>query len=152
MDLRDTCEAHTINAVLLEAYWNEGSPVDQVRWYDDFVVSTKPIGSVTPPAALQLLLTSTEACDVEVAAGPPSEKVAWRSKAGEAKGGRITSGGKFEPGTVYFCRVRKDGGTWSPWHQPLVVANSGRSAPEDRLPARGEELRVGVGLLAAGDP
>ena len=122
MDFRDTYEAHAINAVLLEAYWNEGSPVDQYRWYDDFVVSTKPIGPVTAAAAPQLLLTSTEACDVEIAADPRGEKIAWRSRPGEAKNGRMTAGGKFEPGTVYFCRVRKGGGAWSPWHQPFVVA------------------------------
>lgn len=44
LDWRGTYTEHGINAVFLEAYWNKGSPVEQSRWYDDFVVSTKPIG------------------------------------------------------------------------------------------------------------
>jgi len=38
-----------INAVFLEAYWNRGSPVDQSRYIDEFVVSTRPIGPVYCP-------------------------------------------------------------------------------------------------------
>ena len=37
----------SVNAVFLEAYWNSGSPANQYRWYDDFVVSTAPIGPLT---------------------------------------------------------------------------------------------------------
>jgi hypothetical protein len=33
-----------INAVLLENYWNKGSPAEQERYFDRFVVSTKRIG------------------------------------------------------------------------------------------------------------
>lgn len=33
-----------INAILLENYWNAGSPVAQDRYLDDFVVSQQPIG------------------------------------------------------------------------------------------------------------
>jgi hypothetical protein len=33
-----------INAVFLENYWNDGSPVAQERYFDDFVVSTRRIG------------------------------------------------------------------------------------------------------------
>ncbi|HLF93097.1 MAG TPA: hypothetical protein VJB14_06535 [Planctomycetota bacterium] len=122
MDFREAYEAHGINAVMLEAYWNEGSPVDQYRWYDDFVVSTRPIGPVTTPATAQLLLTATVPCDVEVASDPKGAKIAWASKPGEAREGRITVGGKLEPGTVYYCRVRRaGGGAWSPWHQPFIA-------------------------------
>jgi hypothetical protein len=35
---------YAINAVYLENYWNSGSPKEQSRWFDDFVVSTQPIG------------------------------------------------------------------------------------------------------------
>jgi hypothetical protein len=121
MDFRDTYEAHTINAILLEAYWNEGSPVDQYRWYDDFVVSTRPIGPVTAAAPPQLLLTTASPCDVEIAADPRGEKVVWKSKPGEAKEGRLGVAGRFEPGMTYFCRVRRSGGSWSPWHQPFIA-------------------------------
>ncbi len=44
LDFRSSYTKYGINAILIEAYWNKGSPVDQYRWYDDLVVSTKPIG------------------------------------------------------------------------------------------------------------
>ena len=121
MDFRETYEAHSINAVMLEAYWNEGSPADQRRWYDDFVVSTQPIGPVTAAAQPKLLLTTSAACDVEVASDAKGAKVAWASKAGEARDGQVVVSGKLEPGRTYSCRVRKAGGAWSPWHQPFIA-------------------------------
>jgi hypothetical protein len=33
-----------INAVFFENYWNDGSPVEQERYFDNIVVSTEPIG------------------------------------------------------------------------------------------------------------
>ncbi|MDQ3142543.1 MAG: T9SS type A sorting domain-containing protein, partial [Bacteroidota bacterium] len=42
-----------INAVFFENYWNSGSPVDQERYFDNLVISTKPI-----PCSCQV--TSTE--------------------------------------------------------------------------------------------
>ena len=35
--------------MFLETYWNDGSPVTQSRWIDNFVISTKPIGPVVCP-------------------------------------------------------------------------------------------------------
>jgi hypothetical protein len=37
-------DAFGINAVFLENYWNNGSPAEQERYFDDFVVSTQRIG------------------------------------------------------------------------------------------------------------
>jgi hypothetical protein len=117
LDFRSTYDARTINAVLLEAYWNSGSPSDQYRWYDDLVVSTKPIGPVTAASKPTLILTSASPCEVEVAADPKGEKVVWRGKGT----GKVTATGTFQAGTMYFCRVRTTGGEWSPWHQPFFV-------------------------------
>lgn len=36
--------AYGINAIYLENYWNAGSPADQERYFDDFIVSTERIG------------------------------------------------------------------------------------------------------------
>jgi hypothetical protein len=33
-----------MNAVFVENYWNDGSPVTQDRFIDNFVISTRPIG------------------------------------------------------------------------------------------------------------
>lgn len=40
----DTYDGFGINAVFLENYWNAGSPKEQERYFDSFVVSTERIG------------------------------------------------------------------------------------------------------------
>jgi len=42
----DTWTAYAINAVYLENYWNTGSSQLQERYFDNFVVSTQPIGCI----------------------------------------------------------------------------------------------------------
>lgn len=37
-------DEYAINAVFFENYWNDGSVQDQLRWFDNIVVSTAPIG------------------------------------------------------------------------------------------------------------
>ena len=34
-----------INEVMLDSYWNGGSPIAQNRYYDDFAISTARIGA-----------------------------------------------------------------------------------------------------------
>ena len=102
MDFRGTYAAHQINAVFLEAYWNEGSPADQSRWYDDFVVSTRPIGPLVAspnPTVIKAPLASPSspadedaprAWEVEIATAARGEgpderqgearEIVWRSK------------------------------------------------------------------------
>jgi hypothetical protein len=46
VDLRGSENLH-INEVMLDCYWNGGSPKAQSRYYDNFVISTKRIGPVT---------------------------------------------------------------------------------------------------------
>jgi hypothetical protein len=120
MDFRSTYQEHAINAVFLEAYWNDGAPVDLYRWYDDFVVSTKPIGPLTASARPTLILASASPCDIEVAADPKGEKIVWASAKAEA--GKVTLPVMLPAGPMYFCRVRHPGGEWSPWHAPFFVA------------------------------
>jgi hypothetical protein len=45
-------QEYGINAIMLENYWNAGSPVTQERYLDNLVVSTQPIGcgTVSTPA------------------------------------------------------------------------------------------------------
>lgn len=57
LDWRGSYKGHAINAVFLEAYWNQGSPVSQTRWLDNFVISTKPIGPVVCSANPVLIKT-----------------------------------------------------------------------------------------------
>lgn len=118
MDFRNAYARHGINAVFLESYWNSGSPVDQYRWYDDFVVSTKPIGPVTAAAEPVLILTSTSPCEVEIAADAKGGQVVWKSP---PVTGRLTVTAALPPGRLHFCRVRRVGGEWGPWHQPFFA-------------------------------
>jgi hypothetical protein len=138
MDFRGTYTGHGINAVFLEAYWNEGSPVDQSRYYDDFVVSTEPIGPLTAPA--NPVLRRTEVADlagwrVEIAADPRGDDIVWRSEVlppgastvrVDAANGRFagtaTGGSSLPADTVCFCRVTAEGGMAAGgWHQPFRV-------------------------------
>lgn len=142
----DFCGSYTgrgssVNAIFLEAYWNDGSPRDQYRWYDDFVVSTAPIGPLTAPANPTLIRTPGDcaAWEVQLAGDGAGERPVWNS--GELPGAqrRVTvtpQAGTFlgaaagrtalAAGSLVFCRVRQRdaaGGwsPWSPWHQPFGV-------------------------------
>lgn len=142
LDWRGTYQERGINAVFLEAYWNQGSPVDQARWFDNFVVSTKPIGPVYCSRNPVLFKTpyrgpgSLLSWQVELSSDESGSELVWKSNAiREGDKLRIsTETGRFSgtlngrtelaPEQVYYCRVRqqRDNGqwsAWSPWHQPF---------------------------------
>ncbi len=143
LDLRGayTGTGSTINAIFLEAYWNAGSPRDQYRYYDDFVVSTNPIGPITAPANPTLVRTGAEAAEwqVEVGSNPEEAVILWSSK--PVAGGQLrvsvngenggfvqgtNQNGELPSGKVCFCRLRTKSGAgewsaWSDWHQPFSV-------------------------------
>ncbi|MCA1964130.1 MAG: hypothetical protein LDL31_09325 [Prosthecobacter sp.] len=132
LDWRGSYEGHGINAVLLESYWNKGSPADQARWLDHFVVSTAPIGPLV--TSRQPVLSRTggpeEVWEVEVALAGNRPETVWRSN--PLRGGQVKV--DAESGTfcgpqaaakalaadlVYVTRIRQvvAGHGWSPWHQ-----------------------------------
>jgi len=142
LDWRGSYTEHGINAVFLEAYWNRGSPIDQSRWIDNFVVSTKPIGPVVCPRNPVLIKTpyrgpgNARSWEVEIAADAAGKSVVWQSdqligsdrvKAGGNTGhfvGPLSGKEQLEPSSIYYARVRQqsDAGqwsAWSPWHQPF---------------------------------
>ncbi len=147
LDWRGSYTGHTINAIFLEAYWNKGSPVAQNRWYDNFVISTKPIGPVTCPRNPVLLKTpyrgpgEMAAWEVQLAADPDGKQVVWQSKPQgkeervrvDEKAGAFVGGldGKtaLAAGGSYWCRVRQQAANgawseWSRWHQVFVTEKS----------------------------
>jgi hypothetical protein len=146
LDWRGSYAKHGINAVFLETYWNDGSPVRQCRWIDNFVISTKPIGPVVCPRSPVLIKTpyhgpgKQKAWEVEVAADGDGKSVAWRSQpitaadratvdaAAGQFGGPLAGKKQLDAGQVYFSRVRQqnDAGAWSAWsawHQPLRTSD-----------------------------
>ncbi len=145
LDWRGTYTAHGINAVFLETYWNKGSPVDQKRWIDNFVISTKPIGPVVSPT--RPLLTRTPPLgggkeriwQVEVAADGQGDDIVWKSGLisdfrqvrVDRKSGRFTGSRAGESelagGTLHFVRIREQNSEgqwrpWSGWHQPFKTS------------------------------
>lgn len=142
LDWRDTFTERGINAIFLEAYWNEGSPVDQARWIDNFVVSTRPIGSVVCSTNPELIKTSyagpasQRAWQVEMAADAQGKSVVWRSadiafpqrvRVDDQNGaflGSLYGRERLDSDATYYCRVRQQSShqqwsDWSPWHQRI---------------------------------
>lgn len=144
LDFRGTYADHGINSAMLEAYWNKGAPRDLHRWFDNLVVSTRPIGPVVCPANPTLFKTpyrgpgSQAAWQFELAENPDSPDVVFSSRGlntqeesvvtpetGEFKSG-LTGKRGLASGKIYFarCRQQSDAGTWSewsPWHQGFKV-------------------------------
>ncbi|MBM3881660.1 MAG: hypothetical protein FJ387_18365 [Verrucomicrobia bacterium] len=145
----DFCGTYTgrgaaVNAIFLEAYWNDGSPADQYRWYDDFVVSTHPIGPLTADPNPTLIRQPDPEChrwEAQIAADPQGAGLVWASGLLLGADRRVTvtaeSGGfvglaagqsALPAGPMYFGRVRQRDATgewsaWSGWHQPFWVAS-----------------------------
>jgi hypothetical protein len=136
LNWQGTWNDYAINAVFLENYWNEGSVKQQARWFDNFVISQRPIGPIlatTPPVITRTTAAAATGWEVEVAADPDGRDVVWRSKpvAADAMTATVdTADGKFTgsraektallTGQSHWTRIRRGGETeWSPWHAPF---------------------------------
>jgi len=125
-----------INAVFLENYWNEGSARRQSRWFDDLVISTKPIGPVTvqsPPTILPTETARKTPWEIEVATDPEGQDIVWKSRPADAGqsdmivdaahgvfAGTCADKSALPVGAVYWLRIRQTGeASWSPWHMPF---------------------------------
>lgn len=137
-----------INGVFLENWWNSGSPKEQERYLDNFVVSTKPVGPMVTsinPKVTKTAFADPDADDgpggweMEVAADPDGKDVVWRSRTltGEQSSATVdaqtgtfagTCQGRtaLTPGTTCFLRLRQSDregnwSDWSLWHSPFVT-------------------------------
>jgi hypothetical protein len=141
-----TWQEKGINAVFLENYWNSGSPVEQARYFDDFVVSTTPIGLARTPLNPEIVKTPFESPDagdrqqgfeVQVASACGGE-IVWDSGTISTAGNRVTvdaASGTFrgklaraaelQPNTRYAVRVRqRNASTWSEWSAWRIVIHT----------------------------
>lgn len=136
-DWRGTYDAFGINAVFLETYWNDKSPLTQKRWYDNFVISTEGIGPVTAPQRPEVIKMPLEGIadwELEVALDSDGKDLVWASKplgkdervkVDATKGTFKGDGAKkkeLPAGKTFWCRARQKGeksgwSDWSPWHQ-----------------------------------
>lgn len=144
LDFRGNYSEFGINAVFLEAYWNDGSPKTQSRWYDNFVISTQPIGPVICPANPKIIKTpfhgdgTPRNWQFEVASDYNGENIVYKSTLLPPKNsseinisngvfvGHLKGNKKLESGNVYYIRVRQsnqkgDFSDWSRWHQGFGV-------------------------------
>ena len=128
----------------MESYWNKGAIKTEGRWFDNFVISTTPIGPVTTPPNPVLYKTRYHGpgelsdWEVEVASDVNGEDVVFKSS-GLGTGELVTiseSNGIFIgslegkqallSGGTYFSRVRQKSSNgewsdWSRWHQPFII-------------------------------
>lgn len=145
MNFRGTYDEHGINAVFLESYWNDGSPVDQYRWIDHFVISTNAIGPIEVPGnPVVVPRLSENAARWQLQVVPEaSNRPVWRSgdiKASEpvrvdratgqflmdlAKASRLPGGERFRFQIREFQNGESATG-WSPPHWPVVVRDDSR--------------------------
>ena len=140
LDWQGTWNDYAINAVFLENYWNDGSVKRQSRWFDNFVISTRPVGPVF--AAEPVTINRTRPAEsipweAEVASDPEGKDIVWKSRPVDGKTVSLTvdgSHGQFSgsmadkpalPDNTLWVRVRETGRQdWSPWHAPFRVDHS----------------------------
>lgn len=150
VDWRGNYTGHGINAVFLETYWNDGSPVTQSRWIDNFVISTRPIGPVVCPRNPVLIKTpyhgpgKMATWSVEIANADDEPTVVWKSHALTAAErvhvdtdngafiGPLANKSQLDAGQGYYFRVRQSSDTgqmsdWSPWHQSVTTSHESAS-------------------------
>jgi hypothetical protein len=136
LDWHGTWSDYTINAVFLENYWNQGSVKRQARWFDNFVISTKPIGPITglkPPTLHRTESAGAAVWEAQMATDPGGRDIVWASKPVEVGSVSLTVDGShgaftgscagkpsLAAGTTHWVRVRQVGqADWSPWHMPF---------------------------------
>ena len=84
---------YAINAVFLENYWNQGAVKREARWFDNFIISTQPVGPVTalkPPTVFRTESTGSPGWEVEVATDPDARDIVWKSRPAEASAVSVT--------------------------------------------------------------
>jgi len=124
-----TWNAYGINALFLENYWNQGSLKEQERYFDNYVIATKPVGPMVVPLEPTIVKTAFEdpdpadkqsAWQVRIASDPEGKNVAWDSGTISSDGNSCVAKG-LKPDAAYWTSLRQcdSGGEWSdwsPWH------------------------------------
>jgi hypothetical protein len=139
LDWHGSWNDYAVNAVFLENYWNKGSLKRQSRWFDDFVISTRPIGPVAAAVVPQLTRTSAPgiaAWEAQAATNPDGKNIVWTSRTQGGQAARLPIDGahgafagarSLPPGTTCWLRLRSRGSDgawsgWTAWHAPFRAA------------------------------
>lgn len=142
LDWHGAWNDYAINAVFLENYWNSGSVKRQARWFDEFVISTRPIGPIIASALPTLTRTPAgiKAWEAQVATDPDGVDLVWTSRTvdgsetslpldaahGAFTGSRSGKTG-FAAATTCWLRLRERSASgvwsaWTAWHAPFRTA------------------------------
>jgi hypothetical protein len=140
LDWHGDWKDYGINAIFLENYWNSGSVKRQARWFDHFVISTKPIGPLVTtrvPAFTRTTGTNVTVWEAEAATDPDGKDIVWKSKTLPGAMTRLTINTmqgrfvgsragqtQFSPDTICWLRLRQksaagDWTEWTAWHAPF---------------------------------
>ena len=143
LDWHGTWDDYAIDAVFLENYWNQGAKKREARYFDDFVISTRPIGPVVAAEVPTLTRTATpvSAWQAQVSASPDDTDLVWTSKVtdgrelslsmdsahGTFSGSRADSASRAS-GMVHWLRLRErtasgEWSQWSSWHAPFCTGH-----------------------------
>ncbi len=129
VNLRGAYTATTINEALLEAYWSGGAPRnDLMRWFDNVVIATEPVGCAIYTVRKNDLKDQS-AWQVQVATARNESAIVWDSGNVPGVGAQIdisAQAGTFadgadrclRPSDKYVMRARHAvGETWSEWSE-----------------------------------
>ena len=140
LDWNGTWSEYGINAVFIENYWNSGSLKEQARWFDDFVVSTRPVGPMTSEAVPLLRRTQADGIkewQAQVALDPEGHDIVWTSRPASSRDlelkvdtehgaleGSCEGKGLLPGGRLCWIRLREITGAatqsdWTAWHAPF---------------------------------
>ena len=138
LDWHGTWDAYAINAVCIENYWNQGATKREARYFDNFVISTQPIGPIVAanPPVVTRTVVDVSGWEAQVATSPEGTDVVWASKMLPGRQTSVTVDGQsgtfagsrqgqtsLAPGGTYWLRVRAQGtDAWSDWHAPFRTA------------------------------
>jgi hypothetical protein len=120
----DTWTGLGINTVKLENYWNNGSPKEQHRFIDNFVISTSRIGLSPSPRNPRIYLESngSDTLEIQISKVKSSENVIWQGKTVQksvrvdnSSGAFISAGKSLLDNGEHFVRCRYTTGTTSNW-------------------------------------
>lgn len=141
--LRENWSATSINAMQWDTYWNSGSPAAQARYYDNLVISSKPIGPVMVSLTPTLAKTpyagagTQGSWQAQIATDSGGNDVVWDSgerATTELKmvvddsagvfAGSLEGRSSLGSGSIYFAKTRQqqsggDWSEWSTWHSPF---------------------------------
>ncbi len=159
-----------INAIFLEHYWNEGSPVEQERYFDDFVISTSYVGLAKSPLNPTVWKTAfrdddagdaQSAWQLQAAADLHGADIVWDSGMINGPGdvvvldanhgvfqGSLAGRERLDPDAVYALRTRRrdstgDWSDWSPWMTTLRTDTVAEPAALALLAIGGLALALG---------